>query len=159
MVLTPKRSQTVTSIWHQSICNYHGDTLGLLGHIHNDAIKWKHSPLYWSFVRGIHRSPVNSPHKGQWCGALKFSLICVRTNGWANNRDAGDLRRRRAHYVVTVITRQPGPLFIKRQGVIPPNFLKFRSHEIGCYNDCITLKFDGHLGSAACQSSEWLEKP
>ena len=23
-------------------------------------------PRYWPFVRGIHRSPVNSPHKDQW---------------------------------------------------------------------------------------------
>ena len=30
-----------------------------------------------AFVRGIHRPPVNSPHKGQWRGALMFSLICV----------------------------------------------------------------------------------
>ena len=42
--------------------------------------------------------PVNSPHKGQWRGALMFSLICACTNGCANNRDAGDLRRHRAHY-------------------------------------------------------------
>ena len=27
--------------------------------------------------RGIHRWPVNSPHKGQWRGALMFSLICA----------------------------------------------------------------------------------
>ena len=33
---------------------------------HDDVIKWKHFPRYWPFVRGIHRSPVNSPHKGQW---------------------------------------------------------------------------------------------
>ena len=39
--------------------------------------KWKHFPHYWPFVRGIHRSPANSPHKGQWRGALMFSLICV----------------------------------------------------------------------------------
>ena len=25
---------------------------------HDDVIKWKHFPLYWPFVRGIHRSPV-----------------------------------------------------------------------------------------------------
>ena len=30
---------------------------------HDDVIKWKHFPRYWPFVRGIHRSPVNSPHK------------------------------------------------------------------------------------------------
>ena len=35
------------------------------GKFHDDVIKWKHFPRYWPFVRGIHRSPVNSPHKGQ----------------------------------------------------------------------------------------------
>ena len=52
---------------------------------------------------GIHRSPVDSPHKGQWRGALMFSFICVWINGWVNNREAGDLRRYRAHYDVTVM--------------------------------------------------------
>ena len=33
--------------------------------IHDDVIKWKHFPRYWTFVWGIHRSPVISPHKGQ----------------------------------------------------------------------------------------------
>ena len=33
--------------------------------VHDDVIKWKHFPRYWPFVRGIHRWPVNSPHKGQ----------------------------------------------------------------------------------------------
>ena len=65
--------------------------------------KWKPFPHYWPFVRGIHRSPVNSPHKGQWRGALMFSLICVWINGWVNNREAGDLRRYRAHYDVNVM--------------------------------------------------------
>ena len=70
---------------------------------HDDVIKWKHFPRYWPFARGIHRSPVNSPHKGQWRGALMFSLIWVWMNGWINNREAGDLRRNRAHYDVTVM--------------------------------------------------------
>ena len=56
-----------------------------------------------AFVRGSHRSPVNSRHKGQWRGALMFSFICAWINGWANNRKAGDLRRHRAHYDVTVM--------------------------------------------------------
>ena len=30
---------------------------------HDDVIKWKHFPRYWPFVRGIHRSPVNSPYR------------------------------------------------------------------------------------------------
>ena len=55
-------------------------------------------------VRGIQRSPVNSPHKGQWRGALIFSLICAWTNDWVSNRCAGDLRRHRAQYDVTVMS-------------------------------------------------------
>ena len=72
---------------------------------HDDVIKWKHFPRYWPFVRGIHRSPVNFPHNGQWREALMFSLICVWLNGWVNNREAGDLRRHRAHYDVIVMSR------------------------------------------------------
>ena len=70
---------------------------------HYDVIKWRHFPCYWPFVRGIHRSSVNSPHKGQWRGALVFSLVCARINGWVNNHEAGDLRRYRGHYDVTVM--------------------------------------------------------
>ena len=68
--------------------------------MHDDVIKWKHFPRDWPFVRGIHRSPVNSPHKGQWRGALMFSLICVWIKDWVNNRD---LRRYLAHYDVIVM--------------------------------------------------------
>ena len=70
---------------------------------HDDVIKWKNFPRYWPFVRGIHRSPVNSPHQGQWRGALMFSLICTWINGWVNNREAGDLRRHGAHHDITVM--------------------------------------------------------
>ena len=53
-------------------------------HLRDDVTKWKYFPRHWPFVRGIHRSPVNSPHKGQWRGALMFSLICVwlRKQSW-----------------------------------------------------------------------------
>ena len=67
---------------------------------HEDVIKWKHFLRYWPFVRGIHRSSVNSPHKGQWSGASMFSLICAWINRWVNNREAGDLRCHRAHHDV-----------------------------------------------------------
>ena len=60
-------------------------------------------PRYRPFVRAIHRSPVISPRKGQWRGALMFSLIWVWINGWVNNREAGDLRRHRAHCDVIVM--------------------------------------------------------
>ena len=70
---------------------------------HDDVIKWKHFPRYWPFVRGIHRSQVNSPHKGQWRWALIFYLLCAWINAWVNNRETGDLRRHHAHYDVTVM--------------------------------------------------------
>ena len=55
--------------------------------------------------------PGESPHKGQWRGALLFSFICVWINGWVNNLEAGDLRRNRAHYDVTVM-REMDRLFM-----------------------------------------------
>ena len=45
----------------------------------------QHFPRYWPFVQGIHWSPVNSLHKGQWRGALMFSLICAWINDLLNN--------------------------------------------------------------------------
>ena len=66
---------------------------------------WRHQmetfSKYWPFVR------VYSSHKGQWRGALMFSLICARINGWVNNRVAGDLRGYRAHYDFTVMIQNP----------------------------------------------------
>ena len=70
---------------------------------HDNVIKWRHFPRHWPFVQGIHRSPVNSPHKGQRRGALMFSLIYTWTNSWLNKGDVGDLRRPRVHYAVTVM--------------------------------------------------------
>ena len=65
--------------------------------------QWNNFPHYWHFVRGIHRSPVNSPHKGQWRWTLMFSLICAWKNAWINNRYASDLRPHCTHYDVTVM--------------------------------------------------------
>ena len=91
--------------------------------IHDDVIKWKHFPRYWSFVRGIHRSPANFPHKDHSRGALVFSLICVWIKAWVNSREAGDSRRYRAHYDVFVITIQwfmSVPAFTKSWDFLPP---------------------------------------
>ena len=71
------------------------------------TIWWRHHietfSRYWPLVREIHRSPVDFPHKGQWRGALIFSLIWAWTNCWSNDRNAGDLRRHRTNYDVTVM--------------------------------------------------------
>ena len=71
--------------------------------MHDDVIKWKHFPRYWPFVPGIHRSRWIPLHKGQWRGALIFSMICAWTNDWVNNCEAGDLRRHRGHYDANVM--------------------------------------------------------
>ena len=76
--------------------------------VHDAIIKWKHFPRYWTFVRGIPRSPVNSLHRGQRRGALMFSLICAWTNSWGHCGDACDFRRQRAlwrHCNVADITK------------------------------------------------------
>ena len=66
---------------------------------------WRHQMETFSALLAMCAG--NSPHKGQWCGALMFSLICVWINGWVNNREAGDLRRYRAHYDVIVMMSFP----------------------------------------------------
>ena len=66
------------------------------------VIKWKYFPPYWSFVRDItgHRwiPPQKASDTELWCFFLR-----AWTNGWANNLGAGDLRRHRTHYDVTVM--------------------------------------------------------
>ena len=69
----------------------------------HDVIKWKHFPRYWSSVREIHRSPRDPPPPPPQRPALMFSLIWAWMNGWANNRDAGNLRCHRAHCEITVM--------------------------------------------------------
>ena len=71
--------------------------------LHDNVIISNHCSRYLPFVRGSHRSQVNSPHKSRCREALMFSLICDWTNGWVNNRDPGDLRRYCAHYDTTVM--------------------------------------------------------
>ena len=97
-------------MWIRSSLIYHTWTRPVWNH--DDGIKRKHLPRYWPFVKEMHRSPVDSPHKDQ------FSLICAWTNNNANNRDTGDLRRYCAHYDVTVMfhwiinTREIAPVLI-----------------------------------------------
>ena len=68
---------------------------------------WRHQmetfPALLVISAGNSPVPVTSPHKGQWRGALMFSLICIWINVWVNNREAGDLRRYRVHYDVIVM--------------------------------------------------------
>ena len=65
---------------------------------------WRHQMETFSAVLAIcaGNSP-GTPHKGQWRGALMFSLVCVWINNWVNDREAGDLRCYRGHYDITVM--------------------------------------------------------
>ena len=79
---------------------------GLLWCFNDDVIKWKHLRVNGHLCEEFTGArwipgPVNSPR--QWRGPLMFSLICVWINGWLNTREAGDLRRYRAHHDVTVM--------------------------------------------------------
>ena len=56
-----------------------------------------------SFYVGNSSATSEFPHKGQWHGALMFSLICSWINGWVNNWDASDLIGHHAYYDVTVM--------------------------------------------------------
>ena len=108
-------------------------------------IWWRHQMETFSvllaILRGIHRSPVNSPHKGQWRRALIFSLICVWINGWVNTREAGDLICYCAHYDVSVMEISNSQItpFVLPHAAICPN-LRIRAwpchvtHLPHCYN-------------------------
>ena len=74
------------------------------GVTHVDVINWKHFPRYWPFVRGIHRSPGNSPHKGQWRRALIFFYLGLNKR-LSKQSWLCDLRRHRANYDVTVMCK------------------------------------------------------
>ena len=82
---------------------------------------------YWPFVQGIHRSPVNSPHKGQWRGALMFSLIFAWTNGGVIKGKAGGLGRSCAHYDVTVTIAHMHTVYYFKKNHAVLNMTKRRS--------------------------------
>ena len=119
--------------FHHCACLSHSRVLTAT---HDDVIKWNHFSRYWPFLRRIYRSPVNFPHKGRWRGALMLSLTWI--NGWVNNCETGDLRRRRAHYDVTVMIKH---VYLSDQ-------LASLSH----VQTCIYNKHNLHENSIHCQT-------
>ena len=71
---------------------------------------WRHQMETFSVLLAIcaGNSPVTGEFssQSQWRWVLMFSLICAWINGWVNNREAGDLRRHRAHYNVTILYQE-----------------------------------------------------
>ena len=92
---------------------------------------WRHQMETFSALLAICAGnspvPVEFPHKGQWRGALMFSLICVWISGWVNNRKAGDLRRYRIHYDVIVM--------------IPYIYAYFMCYIVGWTRVCVCVYF------------------
>ena len=125
---------------------------------------WRHQmetfPRYWPFV-----------HKGQWRGALMFSLICARINGWVYNGGAGDLRRHRAHYDVIVMTRtyftaiyawrRLCPKLDTWPWILSDNGKRLLPEKLICFNDFLVKKYidnslintQRNINVMACQSS------
>ena len=111
---------------------------------------WRHQMETFSALlalcAGNSLGPVKSPHKGQWRGALMFSLICVCINGRVNNRDAGDFRRYRAHYDVTVMRIPDFHIFLYWWCVHTQSYIfshyRFQSHVKTTQVDQCHLKLD-----------------
>ena len=116
---------------------------------------WRHQMKtflpHWPFAQGIHRSPVNSPHKGQWRGALMFSLICIWINGWVNNREAGDLRHYGTHYDVALMSW--GPFSYWNVSTLTPTCIS--DHTSGKVWDKVTYRFPNFNGTTA-EAWEWM---
>ena len=105
IINSPKTSTDLTHWWHSRDIKHISNVLFYSYSIvsHDDVIKWKifhiTGPL-WGESTGHWWIPLTKDSDAE---VLMFSLLYALTNGWANNRGAGDLRRYRAHYVVTVI--------------------------------------------------------
>ena len=74
----------------------------------HSVVSWWRHPMETFFTllalcAGNSPATGEFPHKDQWRGALMCSLICAWINGCVNNHEAGDLRRHRTHYDVTVM--------------------------------------------------------
>ena len=67
------------------------------------ALQLSYNCQYIHYIAEALRGNTSHFPMDQWCGALMFSLTCVCINSWLNNREAGDLRRYRAHYDGTVM--------------------------------------------------------
>ena len=86
VTMTANMSDLITSstIWFHVFKNDTHDRSEVIG------TWWRHQMEAFAALlahcAGNSPVPVNSPHKGQWRGALMFSLIYAWINDWVNNR-------------------------------------------------------------------------
>ena len=113
---------------------------------------------------GEFTGPWWNPHTGQSRGALVFSLICVWIKGWVNNRDAGDLRRYRAHYDVIVMGKKKAIVdtsdiaWSRHHSTIAQWFRLFFSQWLQSYEDITSLGDQYILSSSMIETLYWLVK-
>ena len=105
---------------------------------------WRHQDLL-GFCEGNPSVTGGVPSQRPVTRSFAVSLIWAWTNGGANNRDAGDLRRYRAHYDVTVVwcehdSRVPGTVasIPGAQSVTSPSLL-FIAQTSLCRESCLLL--------------------
>ena len=91
-------------------------------------------------------SPVNSPHERPVTRRFYVLFDLAWTNGWANNRDAGDLRDHRAHYDVTVMACNQMKLDLLHKKLDPGKVSVYLSEE----SNCVLFLLDRHLHYACC---------
>ena len=82
--------------------------------------------------------PVISPHKGQWRGALVFSLICDWINGWVKNCEAGDIRRHQTYYDVIVIIKDIGKIHHSQAATKHIKTNTSKRESLNCWNKSVT---------------------
>ena len=98
----------------------------------DDVIKLKHFPRYW-------RSLVNSPHKGQWRGALLFSLFFFVVSLCFNKRSCKQSSRRRFETLSRSLWRHCNTMswyFAKSRppfSNMPSDWKRFRNHQSAQY--------------------------
>ena len=92
-----------TVIYFAFCCDYVITSSGFMWYIYSEW--WRHQMEIFSALLALYEGnpPMDCHQKRHWHGALMFSLICVWTNDWTNNRDACDMRRHCTHYGITVM--------------------------------------------------------
>ena len=115
---------------------------------------WRHQTETFStllaVVRGIHRPQVNSPHKGQWRGALMFSLICAWTNVWVNNHSHS------AQYDVIVMMTKYGSH--TEQSVVSQAGIKDRTGFVPAIDTCFCYNVPQYGTDYIYQACIWYKE-
>ena len=71
---------------------------------HDDIIKWKYFPRYWTFL-GESIGTGGFPSQKPVTRSSDVFFDMRLNKNWANNWQAGDLKRHRAHYDVIIMIR------------------------------------------------------